>query len=210
MEGILWTWCAGCLTSLLERSKTFRYGPRLLIQPESNTRRSLAAFKWRALFVFLDLDPVSWRATPFKGTESQSLLMHIMLRVKFLQILRLLSAVVIAVASADPGQGRTMVNTLEKRNLVTTLGPQLSSEASIYTPSSLEPAEQSLRWSTYSAPTFEFVVVPAVENDIAVTVTTPKNPERRPVLELILPKLTVTICYQPRHSLPCPGYWPWL
>lgn len=107
-----------------------------------------------------------------------------MLRVKFLSVLALRFTIVVAIALADPGQRRTMINTLEKRNLVTTLGPQLSSGASLYTRSSPEWAEQSSRWSTYSAPTFDLVVVPAVENDIAVTVTTPIYPERRPVSDL--------------------------
>ena len=106
-----------------------------------------------------------------------------MLWVKFPQTLALLYAAVIAVVLADPGQGRTMVNTFEKRNLVDTLGPQLSSGASLYTPSSPAWAAQSLRWSTYSSPTFEFIVVPAVENDIAVTVTILDNPEGRSMLE---------------------------
>jgi hypothetical protein len=132
-----------------------------------------------------------------------------MLRANFLQILALLATVVAAVALADPGQGRTMVNSLEKRNLVTTLGPRLSYGASLYTPSSPEWAAQSSRWSTYSAPTFDFFVVLAVENDIAVTVTAPNSPERRPVSELT-PKFTVTIRYQPQHPLPCAGHWPWL
>jgi hypothetical protein len=155
--------------------------------------------------------PVSLASNPIPRNESQSLPMHIMLRVRFLQMLALLFAVVVAVAVAvaDPGQGRTMVDALEKRDLVDALGPQLSSGASIYTPISPEWAEKSSRWSTYSAPTFDFVVVPAVENDIAVTVSTPKNPGRRPLSKLI-PKLPVAIPYQPRHCLPCAGHWPWL
>jgi hypothetical protein len=100
-----------------------------------------------------------------------------MSRIWLAQILSLLSAVAVAVPVPVPGQGVTMINTLETRDLVTTIGPQLSSGASIYTPNSQGWLQQSSRWSTYSAPTFNFVVVPAAESDIVVTVTFPNNPQ---------------------------------
>jgi len=59
---------------------------------------------------------------------------------------------------------------LSERDIVSGLGAQLSSGAAIYTPSSPNWANESSRWSTYSQPTFNYVVVPALENDIAVTV----------------------------------------
>jgi hypothetical protein len=114
-----------------QKFRTFRYGPRLLVQPESNMRGALGLLNGgalcspRAQSCFLASNPIP-------GNESQSLPMHTMLRVRFLRMLALLFTVVVAVAVVDPGQGQTMVDTLEKRDLVDTLGPQVSSGASIY------------------------------------------------------------------------------
>lgn len=66
--------------------------------------------------------------------------------------------------------GMTMVNTLHRRDLIADLGPQLSSHATLYSPNSSDWATQSSRWSTYSAPTFQLVVAPAVDEDIVAVV----------------------------------------
>ncbi|TAQ85444.1 hypothetical protein B7494_g6222 [Chlorociboria aeruginascens] len=52
---------------------------------------------------------------------------------------------------------------------ISSLGRQLSSGAAIYTPSSPQWANQTSRYSSYQQPTFNYVVVPAVEQDIILT-----------------------------------------
>lgn len=59
---------------------------------------------------------------------------------------------------------------LSKRDVVSSLGPHLSPDAVIYTPRSPSWANESSRYSTYHQPTFNYVVVPAVEEDIIITV----------------------------------------
>lgn len=51
------------------------------------------------------------------------------------------------------------------------LGPQLSSNASIYGPTDPEWANATERWDTYAAPRIQLVVVPGVEADIPVIVS---------------------------------------
>ncbi|KAI9674806.1 MAG: hypothetical protein M1817_001710 [Caeruleum heppii] len=57
-----------------------------------------------------------------------------------------------------------------KRDIGSSLGPQLSSGASVIYPSNPDWAIQSSRWSEYSAPSFIAVVKPAVEADVIATV----------------------------------------
>jgi hypothetical protein len=57
-----------------------------------------------------------------------------------------------------------------KRDVVAGLGPLLSPGATIYTSSSPDWANVSSRWSVYSEPTWDYVVVPETEKDIATTV----------------------------------------
>lgn len=63
------------------------------------------------------------------------------------------------------------LSTLNKRDVVADLGPRLSKGAVIYSPSSPNWANESSRWSVYHAPTWNYVVVPETEKDIAETVS---------------------------------------
>ena len=61
---------------------------------------------------------------------------------------------------------------LVERDIASSLGPQLSPGAAIYSPSSPQWANETARWSSFDQPTFVSVVVPATQNDIAATVRT--------------------------------------
>ena len=56
------------------------------------------------------------------------------------------------------------------RDIVSSLGPQLSPGAAIYSPSSPQWANETTRWSSFDQPTFVNVVVPATQADIVATV----------------------------------------
>lgn len=58
-----------------------------------------------------------------------------------------------------------------ERDIGSALCPQLSSEAAIYTKSDPLFYNESLRWSAYSAPTFQAVVEVATEADIVASVS---------------------------------------
>lgn len=57
-----------------------------------------------------------------------------------------------------------------ERDIVSSLGPQLSPGAAIYSPSSPQWASETARWSSFDQPTFVNVVVPATQDDIVATV----------------------------------------
>ena len=67
---------------------------------------------------------------------------------------------------------------LVERDIISSLGPQLSPRAAIYNSSSPQWANETARWSSFDQPTFVNVVTPATQNDIVVTVnasTTSQN-----------------------------------
>jgi hypothetical protein len=59
---------------------------------------------------------------------------------------------------------------LVERDIVSSLGPQLSPGAAIYNPSSPQWTNETARWSSFDQPTFVNVIVPATQNDIVATV----------------------------------------
>lgn len=88
-------------------------------------------------------------------------------------ILQLLACFVTAIPNAlkrypsDSSPASPSVSTVQLE-----LGPSLSKGASIYFPNSPDFGILTERWSTAADPDFAVVVVPAVANDVAVTVFT--------------------------------------
>jgi hypothetical protein len=67
--------------------------------------------------------------------------------------------------------GRNLIAAFAKRDIGSTLGPQLSPGAAIYTKSDPLFHNESLRWTAYSAPTFQAVVEVATEGDVVASVS---------------------------------------
>lgn len=58
----------------------------------------------------------------------------------------------------------------QNRVPISSILPQLSKDAAIYDPADSEFSQLSVRWSSYSVPSFSYVFVPAIEHDIIVMV----------------------------------------
>jgi hypothetical protein len=69
-----------------------------------------------------------------------------------------------------PDAGRNLISAFTKHDIGSTLGPQLSEGAAIYTKSDSHFSSESARWTAYSAPTFQVVVEVATEEDIVASV----------------------------------------
>jgi hypothetical protein len=115
-----------------------------------------------------------------------------------------LAAVVTAVPTILHGGQYSLIGS-GKRDIRSTLGPELSPNAAIYTSSDPAFNNESLRWSAYSAPTFQAVVEVASEADIVASVSNGS-------VHLLADMLTASgqICHRKWHQLPCSGRRPWL
>lgn len=68
-------------------------------------------------------------------------------------------------------RGNDLIEALEKRQGLQSLAGNFSTGAKIHTPDWPEFANETGRWSTYDAPTFDLLFVPETEDDIAVAVS---------------------------------------
>jgi hypothetical protein len=92
----------------------------------------------------------------------------------FSSIFLVLTCFLAAAVNAVPtglDAGRNRIAPFAKRDIGSTLGPQLSPGAAIYTKSDSLFHNESLRWTAYSAPTFQAVVEVATEEDIVASVS---------------------------------------
>lgn len=76
------------------------------------------------------------------------------------------------------------------------LTPLLSKGASIYFPNSSQFENATSRWSAYAEPDVTFVVVPAVANDVATTVSLDEGGYRR-----LTSKVLGILCEQVWHKI---------
>ncbi|RYP31588.1 hypothetical protein DL767_005697 [Monosporascus sp. MG133] len=81
--------------------------------------------------------------------------------------LAVLASTVAAVPTWRTSSGATLVQTLQNRSFHN-LTSELSPDAIICTPECPEWANQTLRWSTWSAPSFNIVFIPAEEEDLRI------------------------------------------
>ena len=93
-----------------------------------------------------------------------------MLFIAIFQTLAVFSSTVAAVPTWHTGSGVTLVQALKTRDL-TDITSELSTDATICTPECPEFANQTMRWSAWSAPSFNMVFIPAEEEDVSIAVS---------------------------------------
>lgn len=84
--------------------------------------------------------------------------------------LAVFSSAVAAVPTWHTSSGSSLVQALRGRDL-TNITSELSPDATICTPECPEFVNQTMRWSAWSAPSFNMVFIPAEEEDISIAVS---------------------------------------
>lgn len=93
-----------------------------------------------------------------------------MLSNTLIQTLLALGTTVAAVPTWRTHSGKSLVQALRQRQL-SNITAELSPDATICTPECPEWTNQTMRWSAWSAPSFNTVFVPAEEEDISIAVS---------------------------------------
>lgn len=87
-----------------------------------------------------------------------------------IQALAIFGSAAAAVPTWHTSSGKTLVRILRERDF-SNITTELSPEATICTPECPEWTNQTMRWSSWSAPSFNTVFIPAKEEDISIGVS---------------------------------------